>query len=274
MVGSAATAADRRAAARSISSSCLVTRSRPYRLALLAIFLAVPVIAGAQSGDGLPVLDGSALQAGSWTYRATMEREGASVELARRTVSVAAADYLGVPAWLIVDETDARGQLMPDSLIVRRSDLAPLARAARMGPVRLAVVVAGDSITGTMSAPGGEAVPISLQLAPSTMLGGAMVEEALTLLPLRAGWTGTVHELTPSPFGAALTPVTLTVAGEESVTVPAGTIACWVVTAASGGAEQRLWVAKADGRLVRRSASPPQAPDVRYETVLVEPSRP
>ena len=60
MVGSAATAATRRAAARSISSSFLVTRSRPYRLALLAIFLAAPVlmaIDNALAHDWMPVDD-------------------------------------------------------------------------------------------------------------------------------------------------------------------------------------------------------------------------
>jgi hypothetical protein len=265
--------ASRGAAALPHLQRSLVTHSRPrshsLRSALLALAIALPALAGAQPAPPLPSLDGSTLQPGRWSYVATMERDGASIELARRTLSVTAADYAGTPAWLIVDETNARGQVMPDSIIVRRRDLAPLARAARMGPVRLAVVVAGDSLTGTMTAPGGEGVPIALELARPTMLGDAMMEEALTLLPLRAGWTGTVHELTPSPFGAALTPVTLTVVGEESVTVPAGTIPCWVVTAASGGVEQRLSVAKEGGRLVRRSSSPPQAPDVHYETVLV-----
>jgi hypothetical protein len=256
-----------------------VARSRPLRPTLVA--LAASLAGGALSAIGAqppastsPTFDGSALKPGRWSYVATMERGGASIELARRTLSVTAAEYRGTPAWLILDETDAHGQLMPDSIIVRRSDLAPLARAARMGPVRLAVVAAGDSLTGTMSAPGGDELPVALELARPTMLGDAMLEVALTLLPLRAGWAGTVQELVPSPFGAALTPVTLTVVGEERVTVPAGTIDCWVVTAAAGGVEQRLSVAKVGGRLVRRSSTPPRAPDVHYETVLVGPALP
>ena len=254
--------------------------SRPLRQSLLALAAAVAgaalsaPVAGAQSPAAPLTLDGSALQPGRWSYVATMERGGASIELARRTLSIREAEYLGTPAWLILDETDAHGQLMPDSIIVRRSDLAPLARAARMGPVRLAVVAAGDSLRGIMSVPGGDELPIALELAPSTMLGDAMLEVALTLLPLRAGWTGTVQELAPSPFGAALTPVTLTVVGEERVTVAAGAIDCWVVTAAAGGVEQRLSVARSDGRLVRRSSTPPRAPDVHYETVLVSPAVP
>lgn len=250
-------------------------RSRPLRHAFLALLVAAPsaLLAQDASPGTLPTLDGASLHPGRWSYAATMERDGTSIELARRVVTVAPTDYRGTPAWLIVDETNARGQLMPDSVWVRRSDLAPLARSAVMGPLRVAMTAAGDSITGAMRAPGGEEVPIAVAVEPATMLSGAVLEEALTLLPLRAGWSGTVHELVLGPTGAWLTPVTLTVVGEESVTVPAGTIPCWVLTAASGGAEQRLSVAKDDGRLVRRSATPPQAPEVHYETVLVEPAR-
>ncbi|HEU4629032.1 MAG TPA: hypothetical protein VFS08_04780 [Gemmatimonadaceae bacterium] len=253
--------------------------ARSLRRALATLLLAAPaavaVPAAAQSApSAAPALDGARLQPGRWTYTATMERDSASIQLARRVVTVSAADYQGTPAWLLVDETNARGQVMPDSVWVRRDDLAPLARSAVMGPLRLAVRAIGDSLTGALRAPGAEEAPIALSAPPGTMLNAAMLEAALTLLPLRAGWTGTLHELAPGPTGAALVPVTLAVTGEEAVTVPAGTIPCWVMTAGSAGVEQRLWVAKADGRLVRRSSSPPQAPDVRYETVLVQPARP
>ena len=76
------------------------------------------------------------------------------MKLARRTLSVSPATAGGEAAWLILDVTEARGQTMTDSLLVRRADLRPLSRAAQIGPLRLETRFAADSITGSLSAPG------------------------------------------------------------------------------------------------------------------------
>lgn len=243
-------------------------------LAAALSLVAAPLL-GAQAPavlgpDPLAAVGGQAPPGGSWTYRSTVTREGATVELARRTLSVAATTHEGRPAWLILDDTRARGQRMTDSLIVARDDLRPLRRVADIGPMRIALTFPGDSVRGTMSLPGGDTAAVLV--APGDrriVVNGAMLEALLPLLPLGAGWTGTVAQLTPSPLGASVVPLTLTVTGEDSVTVPAGTFAAWRITAEAAGAEQRLWIAKDGGRLLRQEVSPP-ASDVVYRTELVE----
>ena len=225
----------------------------------------------ADAPAALAGLRASALRPGSWTYASTVTRAGASVELARRTLTIAPAEHEGAAAWLLLDRTSARGQVMTDSLLVARDDLRPLRRSAEMGPVRITLGFRGDSAVGAMSAPGGDALRLAVAAGATPLVAnGAMLEAALRLLPLAPGWRGSVSQLAPTPAGLEVVPVTLAVTAEESVTVPAGTFAAWVVTATSGGVAQRLWVARAGGVLLRQQASPPHAPDVVFEMVLVE----
>lgn len=253
------------------------TLALPVRLAapaLLALLAAgalpaqQPAAAPAPAAaDPLAGLSAASLQPGRWVYRSTMTRGEQSVELARRTLTVAPA---GDSAWLILDVAEARGQSMTDSLLVRRRDLRPLSRAATMGPLRLQATFGPDSVSGALTAPETPGAPIALAMGPGFVANMGMLESALTLLPLHAGWTGVVRQLVANPAGLAVMPLELTVTGEDTVTVPAGRFPSWTVTAASAGTEQRLWLAKADGRLLRVSATPPQMPDLVYETVLVE----
>jgi len=244
-------------------------------LAAVSLAAATPVAAqdpaAASAGpDPLAALGADALRAGSWTYRSTVERDGATVELGRRTLTVRATEQDGAPAWLILDETRARGQAMTDSLVVAREDLRPLRRVADMGPMRIVLAFPGDTIRGTMAVPGGDAAQVLLTPGERrVVVNSGMLETVLPLLPLAAGWSATIPQLTPSPLGAAVVPLRLTVTGEDSVTVPAGTFAAWRVTAAAAGAEQRLWLAKDTGRLLRQEAAPPSS-DVVYRTELVE----
>lgn len=219
--------------------------------------------------DPLAGLAAGGLRAGSWTYQSSMVRGTQSMELARRVLTVSPATAGGEPAWLILDVTEARGQTMTDSLLVRRADLRPLARAAQMGPLRLEARFGADSVTGSLSAPDAPSAPIAMPSGPGLVANMGMLESAFTLLPLRAGWTGTVRQLVPNPGGLAVMPLVLTVTGEEEVTVPAGSFPSWTVTAVSAGTTQRLWLSKADGRLLKVTATPPQVPDLTYETVLV-----
>lgn len=216
-------------------------------------------------------LDGSALAAGTWHYVSTVVRGGESMELARRTLTVAAADHQGTPAWLLLDQTVARGQTMTDSLFVTRADLRPLRQAAEMGPLRVATRFTADSVTGAMSVVGGSEAPIALAASPGLVVNSGMLEAVLTLLPLAAGWTGTIDQLALAPTGAVIVPVLLEVVGEDSTSAAAGgPIPTWHLTATAAGAAQHLWVAKAGGRLVNMVTTPPHAEGVRYETVLVE----
>jgi hypothetical protein len=256
-----------------LAAALLVGAAAPLRAqrVLPADGVVAPGAAADTSRDALAGLRAAALRPGTWTYASTVTRDGASIELARRTLTIAPVSEDGSAAWLLLDVTAARGQTMTDSLVVARDDLRPLRRAAEIGPVRLTLRFVGDSAVGTMRVPGEEALPVAAASPGATLVAsGGMLEAALRLLPLGAGWSGRISQLAPGPLGVSAVPVTLAVTGDTAVTVPAGRFDAWVVTATSAGATQTLWVAKEGGVLVRQQASPPHAAEVSYETVLVE----
>lgn len=139
-----------------------------------------------------------------------------------------------------------------------------------MGPVRLTLDFSSSRARGSMRAPGGGETPVAIETAGPVVANAAMLEVVLRLAPLAAGWRGRVTQLGLTPSGVAAVPLDLAVVGEETVAAAGAPQAAWVVAATAGGAEQRLWVAKEGGVLLRQRASPPHAADFVYETTLVE----
>ena len=239
-----------------------------------ALAQAVPAETAAHdstSADGasaaLLALDGSAVQPGTWSYSSTMTRDGQTVALGERTLAVSAATERERPAWLIVDQIEAAGQRMADSLFVSRDSLQPLRRVAAMGPMTIRNAFTADSITGSQGLPDA-GMPIALARPSALMVNSGMLETAFTLVPLHVGWRATVHQLLAGPAGTTLVPVDLEVIGEDTVTVSTGPVDAWRLSATAGGAEQTIWLAKSDRRLVRMRSTLAQMQGVTYETVL------
>lgn len=208
------------------------------------------------------------LEAGSWSYRMTLSRGGQTIELARRTLTAGPAPG-DAAALLLVDESNARGQISTDSLFLSRDGFRPLRRSASMGPVRIGLRFDADSVRGVMTAPGGDSLPVSLPNVTGLVASGSMLESLLTMMPLAEGWAATAVQVAPGPTGTALAPATFRVLAADSVTVPAGRFAVWTVIVTAGGMEQWLWLDRATGRLVKSQMSPPLSTDVVYVTELV-----
>src|SRR5919107_82092 len=101
------------------------------------------------------------------------------------------------------------------------------------------------------------------------MASGTMFEVYLRMMPLKTGWTGHVEMSAPGPQGNVLIPVAIAVTGEESVTVPAGTFPCYVISIKGQGTEQRAWVSRNTRDIVKVSAVFTQPAGASFETVLV-----
>ena len=230
----------------------------------------VPAPAVDSAPDALAGLRGDRLTAGRWSYLSTVARGEERVELGRRTLAIEPAMHDGVAAWRLVDETEARGERMADTLLVARDDLHPLRRTATTGPLRLLLDFTSGGARGSMRAPGAGEIPLSLETARPVVANAAMLEAVLRLAPLAVGWRGRVTQLGLTPSGVAVTPLDLAVVGEDTVALAGASRPAWVVAATAGGAEQRLWLAKEGGVLLRQRASPPHAADFVYETTLVE----
>ena len=78
--------------------------------------------------------------------------------------------------------------------------------------------------------------------APTDVRESATLPMLARALPLARGYATQINAFLP--VAGLLDRVTLSVAGEEEVTTPAGVFPTWVVTLDTGDAESRLWIAK------------------------------
>ncbi|MFL5576274.1 MAG: hypothetical protein ACJ79S_09945 [Gemmatimonadaceae bacterium] len=238
------------------------------RCAHVAACLATLAAPAAAQTTPAPIrVDASRLKGGEWRYRTTATSGGQTRTL-KRVLTVSPATLDGAAAWLIVDRQDAGMAKVADSLYLRRSDAAPLRHRLHAGQVSAALDFGRDSVRGTMTLPEGSG-PIAAPYPRGAMVTGTMLEMYLRLLPLAPGWTGELTMGAIGANGAVAVPVSVAVAGEENVTVPAGTFPSFLLSIRAQGSEQRAWVTRDGREVVRISAElGPSATATKVETVL------
>ena len=232
----------------------------PSFTALLAAFALASAVRAQtppaeQPRDTVPVhrltIDAMKVQPAQFAYRLTLTRDTTSTPIGDQSVGISAIDYAGTPALLFARVGTQGVTAMSDSLIVRRDDLRPLHWIASQGVARVAAEFTADSVYGASSSPLGRQ-NIVLPNRADLLVNSAAVDAALTSVPLAAAWRDSAEMLLVDAGGAALTPVTFSIEGEERITVPAGDFDCWVVSLETERASARLWVTK-QGQIVARS---------------------
>ncbi|HET7228424.1 MAG TPA: hypothetical protein VFJ16_00340 [Longimicrobium sp.] len=210
-------------------------------IALLVCALSVSS-AAAQAGGIAPVRA---------HYAAVAEMPGGGrQDVGTRDIIVADSVIGGEHAWVVVNVLKVGGQAGADSVLMRAADLRPISRRASIGDVSITVDVRDSMLTGTLKSPQGT-VPVSIRAGERAFLNFYALRTALRAWPLAAGWRGTASVLELNDR-SELTPLELVVEGEEKVRVPAGEFDCWRVhVTGSGGIDERWWVSKIGGHLVR-----------------------
>jgi hypothetical protein len=198
-----------------------------------------------------PLIDASTLHPGQFVYAATLERDAVSTNLGTRTFTVSQAMYGGLPAWLLVETRTDDGIPASDSVYAGLLALKPIHWTATLGTSRLAAEFRGDTLYGATSAPAGGR-SIVAAVPRGTFVSAAMLQTVLRLLPLQSNWEDSSHStLSVTPASDTIVPTRISVVGDESVQVPAGTFDCWVVAVHADAARGLYWVSKTDPMVVR-----------------------
>ncbi len=198
-----------------------------------------------------PQIDASTLHPGQFVYAATLERDAVSTNLGTRTFTVSQAMYGGLPTWLLVETRTDNGIPATDSLYAGLLALKPIHWVATLGTSRLAAEFRGDTLYGATSAPAGGR-SIVTAIPRGTFVSAAMLQTVLRLLPLQSNWEDSSHStLSVTPASDTVAPTRISVVGDESVQVPAGTFDCWVVAVHADAARGLYWVSKTDPMVVR-----------------------
>ena len=135
----------------------------------------------------------------------------------------------------------------------RKATLILRKRNVTQGPVVIDLDFSGDKATGKMSM-NGQDKPIAVDLGGALFADGAGADQVIACLPLAAGYTTTFRNFDIQTQKVKL--LQLNVAGEESVTVPAGKFDAYQVeiTSADGGSDKKtVWVAKDAHKVVKGS---------------------
>jgi hypothetical protein len=216
---------------------------------LRTILAGAALIAGFAAG-GSPVADIVPTRA---VYRTIVVYQGQEQDVGNRSVTVGSVEIEGVPAWRVVTELRIEGQVTGDTVEFRRADLRPLGRRAKFGEAELTLIVDKDFARGLLLV-STNLVPLNVPLGKTPFLNYYALRTALAAWHLDSAWRSQVSilELNDEP---QFLPLTLSVVGEERVTVPAGAYDCWVVAAAGSAGRlevrERYWVSKEGGFVVR-----------------------
>jgi len=208
-------------------------------------------------------LDGTRLRPGRWIY-ARQPVSGSVTPTAGTydTVIVAQTDLAGTPSWVLSTSWGSRidSRPMVDSAWVARESLAPLEyRFTTRSGSRLSTTFGADSIVRLWAKPDGssERIAVATPRSPEWDRGVTLIGNyegaLLQLLPLHPGWRGALSGTGIANTGELVTLwLDLSVEGEETITVPAGTFDCWRL--ASGMSGRIYWVGKDNGWLIREGA--------------------
>jgi hypothetical protein len=104
---------------------------------------------------------------------------------------------------------------------------------------------------------------------PGLIANSAQLELMLRLLPLRAGWRARADVLVPAGAGSGSVPVEIALTGEDKLAMQSGAVESWTASVRGQAGEQRLWIDKANRRVLKLTSTSPMAPGAQMEMVLV-----
>jgi hypothetical protein len=220
----------------------------------------------------LPV-DASRIQPAQFTYRLSILRDSVTEAIGDQRFSISTLDYAAAPALLLARDGAQGVASAADSIVVRRDDLRPLHWIAAHGVARVAVEFTLDSIYGAMTSPLGRQ-NIVLPNRGDLLVNMMSVDAVVASLPLAPAWRDSASLLAIDAGGAAITPVTLMVEGEEHIAVPSGEYDCWIVSLETERGSERLWVTKQGQIVVRAEQVLPELGGATLSRVLVQSDSP
>ena len=159
--------------------------------------------------------------------------------------------------WVVVETADTPMGQAVDTSVLAKGTLLPRKRTVKQGPMDIAIDLAGNAVTGTMSV-NGQSRPVNVALEGPVFADGAGAHAVVARLPLAVGYATAFRNIDLQSQKVQVKQ--LTVVGKESVTVPAGTFDAWKVEIASAdtGATTTLWVTPDTRRVVKIGATLPQ----------------
>ncbi len=157
-------------------------------------------------------------------------------------------------SWTAINQMETPGGAATDTATIDKSTLVVRKRNLAQGPVVIDMDFSGDKAAGKMSM-NGQDRPIAVDLGGPLFADGPGDSQVIATLPLAAGYSTTFRNFDFQTQKVKL--LQLSVAADETLTVPAGKFEAFRVEIASadGGSDKKtVWVAKDTHKVVKVSA--------------------
>jgi dipeptidyl aminopeptidase/acylaminoacyl peptidase len=205
------------------------------------------------------------LKPGTANYKANMAIGGQTMEM---TITREVKEEGG--RWMVTEKAKTPMGEITDKTVFEKGTLIPAQRSIQQGPLAVELQFKDGKATGTMSM-NGQSKPVTVDLGGPLYADGAGANLMLAALPLDAGYTTTYRNFDVQAQKVKLMQVK--VAGQEKVTVPAGTFDSTKleVTSAEGEPGQTtLWVDPATRQVLKSVSVIPQMNGAVLTTELTQ----
>jgi dipeptidyl aminopeptidase/acylaminoacyl peptidase len=227
------------------------------RLASITVDVATVKMPGAPTGAAdaetapLPTVNTSLIKPMSLAYKAVVSTAGQTMNLdISRTVSTAMLG--GTPVWRIATAHETPMGGAADTFDLDTTSMLPIRWSVQQGQATVLLNYAADAVKGIVKM-GTNEMPIDVALKAPVFGDGAALEVVLVGLPLAPGYRTALRVF---DFQAQSSrPMSVAVAGSESVTVPAGTYDCLKVEVTAldeGTVSETLYMNAKDPRCMVR----------------------
>lgn len=223
--------------------------------ALVALSVATPAAAQAARGGVGPSLTQPAvvsrLKPMKWLYVISLlTGEGTPQRIGFRTLSLTDTTYDGTPAWLVIDSRQMQTVTYAESLYVARADLRPIYRIEHTPNGQTVSRFASDSIRTVFDDDSGR-VAVAMRNTPGSLPTLYLIEGLIAASSLGPDWAASARMTAIDKHESGVVPLALRTVGQEKIGVPDGLFDAWVVSLQLGKSEEKFWVRKSDGVVLR-----------------------
>ena len=202
----------------------------------------------------LPAVDPSRIAPMTASYQTTLNLPGGRSFNIESTAQLRRDTSGATPVYRITSTAKTPMGDASDNYVIDATTLRPISRSAKQGPATVEVKYGDAAVTGQILA-GPQTIPINIALDAPVFGDEVGLDIAVAAMPLASGYRTTLR--TPETgMQNRVRYWSLSVAGEESVTVPAGTFNTFKVVLEpidNEGGGRTFWITKEMPRVVVKS---------------------
>lgn len=203
-----------------------------------------------------------------WVYVISLlTGESTPQRIGFRTLSLTDTTYDGTPAWLVIDARQMQTVSYAESLYVARADLRALYRIDHTPDGQIVSRFGADSIRTMFDDDSGH-VDVAMASAPGALATLYLIEGLMAASSLGPNWAATARLTAIDKHESGVVPLALRTVGQEKIAIPDGLFDAWVVSLTLGNGEERFWVRKSDGVVLREQLPVLGMPGAELELLL------